>query len=197
MIPINLPGVKPNLYAIEPDGRIWSNYKHDYLIPSVDKDGYLKIALSGGDRNHKRYFRIATLVALIFLEPPSNSLKDPTINHIDGNILNNHYTNLEWIERGTNASIRFNRGEGSNNSSAKLTEDQVIEICELLVDTNLSYDEICAQYGIGKSTLSSIKNQRSWKNITSNYDFNCRVTTRNAQGQFESINTKFINTRGV
>lgn len=50
MVPILINGVKPNLYEIEEDGRIWSNYKHDYIIPSKDKDGYLKVNLSGGDR---------------------------------------------------------------------------------------------------------------------------------------------------
>ena len=192
MVPILIDGVKPNLYEIEEDGRIWSNYKHDYMTPSKDKDGYFKIKLSGGDRQHQKYFRIATLVAINYIGEPPENLKDPTINHIDGNIQNNHYTNLEWVERGYNSSIRKNTGQGSLNHEAKLNERQVKEICELLVNTNLSYQNICNQYNIKKSTLSNIKNQKTWKNITNQYDFSCRINIRNEKGQFENINTNFI-----
>ena len=171
MVPILIDGVKPNLYEIEEDGRIWSNYKHDYMTPSKDKDGYFKIKLSGGDRQHQKYFRIATLVAINYIGWPPENLKDPTINHIDGNIQNNHYTNLEWVERGYNSSIRKNTGQGSLNHEAKLNEQQVKEICELLVNTNLSYQNICDKYNIKKSTISNIKNQKTWKNITNQYDF--------------------------
>lgn len=192
MVPILIDGVKPNLYEIEEDGRIWSNYKHDYMTPSKDKDGYFKIKLSGGDRQHQKYFRIATLVAINYIGEPPENLKDPTINHIDGNIQNNHYTNLEWVERGYNSSIRKNTGQGSLNHEAKLNEQQVKEICELLINTNLSYQNICDQYNIKKSTISSIKNQKTWKNITNKYDFSCRVNVRNEKGQFENININFI-----
>ena len=114
MVPICLEGVKKDLYYIEEDGRIWSNYKKDYMRPKTDKNGYLNIALSGGSRDKRKYYRIATLVGLTFLGNPPLEMKDPTINHIDGNILNNHYSNLEWIERSTNSSIRKNKGQGEN-----------------------------------------------------------------------------------
>lgn len=191
MVPILLDGVKPNLYEIEEDGRIWSNYKKGYMSPAKDKDGYLKIALSGGSRNTKKYFRIATLVALAYIGEPPKTLKDPTINHIDGNILNNHYSNLEWVERGVNSSIRNNKGQGELNHEAKLTTKQVIEICELLVNTNLSYKEICSRFNITKSVISAIRNQRTWREVTSQYDFSCRINIRNEKGQFENINIKF------
>lgn len=191
MVPILLEGVKPGLYEIEEDGRIWSNYKKDYMCPAKDKDGYLKVTLSGGSRNSKKYFRIATLVALAYIGEPPKTLKDPTINHIDGNILNNHYSNLEWVERGVNSSIRNNKGQGELNHEAKLTIEQVVEICELLINTNLSYKEICDKFNITKSTISLIKNQKTWKEVTSQYDFSCRVNIRNEKGQFENINIKF------
>ena len=162
------------------------------MTPSKDKNGYFKIWLSGGDRELQKYFRIATLVAINYIGKPPKNLKDPTINHIDGNIQNNHYTNLEWIERGYNSSIRKNTGQGSLNHEAKLNEQQVKEICELLINTNLSYQSICDRYNIKKTTISNIKNQKTWKNITSQYDFSCRINIRNEKGQFENINTNFI-----
>lgn len=117
---------------------------------------------------------------------------DPTINHIDGNILNNHYTNLEWMERGKNSSIRKNRGEGSSNASAKLTEKQVVEICDLLINSDLSFSEIGKRYGVDKSTISIISRKKNWKKITSKYDFSCRKVIRNEKGQFQTINTNCL-----
>lgn len=191
MEPIQYKNVKEGLYLIDEEGNIYSNYKKGYLLPKKDKDGYLNINLSGGSRNSKCYVRIATLVAWTYLGAPPSTIKDPTINHKDGNILNNHYTNLEWMERGENSSIRTNKGQGTLNHEAKLTEAQVEEICNLLVNTDISYKKICEQFNITKSSISRIKTQKGWKSITSQYDFSCRQTVRNVLGQFENINIKF------
>ena len=189
MVPICLDGVKKDLYYIEEDGRIWSNYKKGYMRPKTDKNGYLNIALSGGSRDKRKYYRIATLVGLTFLGNPPLEMKDPTINHIDGNILNNHYSNLEWIERSTNSSIRRNKGQGENNHEAKLTAADVQKICELLINSNLTIKEISDIYKVGKSTIHKIKKKETWKTITSLYNFDCRAVIRNERGQFQSVNT--------
>ena len=189
MVPICLDGVKKDLYYIEEDGRIWSNYKKGYMRPKTDKNGYLNIALSGGSRDKRKYYRIATLVGLTFLGNPPFEMKDPTINHIDGNILNNHYSNLEWIERSTNSSIRKNKGQGENNHEAKLTAADVQKICELLINSNLTIKEISDIYKIHKSTIHKIKKKETWKTITSLYNFDCRAVIRNERGQFQSVNT--------
>ena len=109
----------------------------------------------------------------------------------DGNILNNNYKNLEWVERGYNSSIRNNKGAGENNHEAKLNKNQVKEICELLINTDMSFDEIATNYNISKSVISSIKRQVSWKTITTQYDFSCRINIRDELGRFKNINTKF------
>lgn len=189
MVPICLDGVKKDLYYIEEDGRIWSNYKKGYMRPKTDKNGYLNIALSGGSRDKRKYYRIATLVGLTFLGNPPLEMKDPTINHIDGNILNNHYSNLEWIERSTNSSIRKNKGQGENNHEAKLTAADVQKICELLINSNLTIKEISDIYKVHKSTIHKIKKKETWKTITSLYNFDCRAVIRNERGQFQSVNT--------
>lgn len=185
------PGVKPGLYTIDEFGNIYSFYKQGYMSPVTDKDGYLKLALSGGSRNNKCYVRIATLVAYHFIGAPPTNIKDPTINHIDGDILNNHYTNLEWVERGINSSIRNNKGEGETNHEAILTEKQVKEICDLLINTDLTYDQIAHKYGIEKSTVSNIKNKKTWKKIVKDYDFSCRQLIRE-NGRFKSINLNLL-----
>lgn len=191
MVPICYKNVKEGLYLIDEYGNIYSNYKKDFLIPREDKNGYLQIKLSGGSRENPCYVRIATLVAWHFLGPPSN-LKDPTINHIDSNIKNNYYKNLEWIERSKNSSIRKNKGQGSLNHEAKLNEQDVIEISNLLLYTNLSLNDIAKKYQVSKSTVYNIQTKKTWKHITKDYDFSCRKIIRNKEGRFKLINTNLI-----
>lgn len=68
------------------DGR-----KGKKLKPAQDKDGYLRVCLSRQGERHC-YF-VHRLVASAYISNPENK---PTVNHIDGNKLNNNYTNLEW-----------------------------------------------------------------------------------------------------
>lgn len=195
MIPLQIEGIKPNLYYIEKDGRIYSITKKDYLLPRIDKDGYLYVFLqkTNGGRDNKICKRIATLVILSFIGPPPSFMKDPTINHIDGNKINNYYTNLEWVERSINSSIRQHKGEGETNHQAILTEKNVKEICELLINTTLTYQEIGDKYSVSKSTISSLAQQKTWKNITKNYNFSCRKTIKDPlTGKYKVINTNIL-----
>lgn len=169
--PIIINGVKDGLYEVYEDGRIWSNYKNDFLVPKEDRDGYFEVMLSGGSRGKRKYIRVHTIVAKHFIgEPPSNML-DPTVNHIDNNPKNNIYTNLEWIERGKNSSIRKNKGVGEQNHEAILTESQVVSICDMLINTNLTLQKIADIFNVHKSTISNIKRKKNWKHITKQYDF--------------------------
>lgn len=181
------PEVKSNLYQIDEYGNIYSNYLKDFMNPSKDKDGYLKITLRGKEKPTITV-RVAKLVAYNYLSFPKE-LKDPTINHKDGNILNNHFSNLEWLERSKNASIRFHKGEGQSNSQSKLTEKEVIEICELLLTTQLTCQEIANIYSVTLSTIYNISKKKTWKSITNNYDFSCRLKIKDNSGKFMLINT--------
>ena len=187
LYPLNYMDVRPDLYEIDAFGNIWSHYKKGFLHPTKDKDGYYKIGLRTC-YSSPRTVRIATLVAWTFIGAPLG-LEDPTVNHIDGNALNNHYSNLEWIERRENSSIRNHRDQGSSNSQAKLNENQVREICQLLQNTNLSTKQIGEKYPISSSTIVSILHKRTWKSITTNYDFSGRKSIRDSNtGQFIIIN---------
>tara|TARA_Y100001938_G_C7985980_1_gene376903 strand:- start:372 stop:869 length:498 start_codon:yes stop_codon:yes gene_type:complete len=80
-------------YKISSQGRVWSNYKNDYLKQGKNTKGYPIVYLS---INHTKQKTIAVhrLVAQHFIDNPDNK---PQVNHIDGDKTNNDITNLEWM----------------------------------------------------------------------------------------------------
>lgn len=94
---IDYPG-----YQVSESGQVRSNKKGavKLLKPQLTPKGYLRITLN--KRGHKsRHKKIHRLVAYAFLgDPPSD--KQNHINHKDGDKLNNHYSNLEWVTAKTN-----------------------------------------------------------------------------------------------
>lgn len=176
--------VKP-LYLIDEYGNVYSKYKKGYLKPKKDKDGYLSLSLAGIDKTV--YVRVATLVAYNFIGKPPKNMKDPTIDHIDNNIVNNYFKNLRWMERGMNSSVRANKGVGEKNFEAKLTNQNLIEICELLVENKLTLKEIGEKYNVSKYTISNIKRKVNWKHITNKYVFPKVNIIRAKNGRFSKV----------
>lgn len=183
MVKINYKDIK-DIYKIDEYGNIYSEYKKGFLKPKKDKDGYLRVML----RTQKGSIEvgIATLVIYNFIGEPPTEIKDPTVDHIDGNIENNFYKNLRWLERSENSSIRKERARslGELNHEAKLNEQQVIEICQLLTDNKLSLQEIANIYKVHKSTISNIKRQVKWTHISKKYKFPRIEIKRDEKGRF-------------
>lgn len=47
-------------------------------------------------------YTIHKLTCLAFHGEPDSNLKNPTVDHVDGDISNNHYSNLEWVSQSEN-----------------------------------------------------------------------------------------------
>lgn len=159
------------------------------MKPSKDKDGYLRVTLRG--KKKMVYARISILVAYNFIGEPSKKIKDPTVDHIDGNILNNYYLNLRWLERSVNSSIRKKRGksEGELNHEAKLNEKQITLICELLMQNTHTLKGIANIFKVSESTINNIKRKKSWYSITCNYNFPVSKIKRDKKGRFYNANS--------
>ena len=84
---------------------------------SVDRYGYPCISLPTGG-NKKKHFTIHRLVAMAFLANPEDK---PEVNHKDGNKLNNHADNLEWVTMQENQRHAWGNGlkEGSRRMSSE------------------------------------------------------------------------------
>lgn len=118
----------------------------------------------------RKVFAVHRLVALCFVANPNNL---PEVNHIDGDKLNNHYSNLEWVTRGQNIKHAFDNNlrnaTGENNARCMANEDTVKEICTLL-ESGLSPAQI-RDLGYKYGLIRGIKRGKNWKHISKNYTF--------------------------
>ena len=167
---IDYKNIKKDSYLISVDGKIFSLLTNKILKQKEDKDGYKSISLQTNDGSRVTE-RIATLVLYTFIGKPPLGMKDPTVEHIDGNKTNNNYKNLKWLERGVNSSTRKIKPKGELNGQAILNEEKVLKICELLKENKMSQKEIANMFGVKESIITSIKTKKTWGYLTKDYIF--------------------------
>ena len=98
--------------SIRKNGRP-DNRKGKVLKPKVDSYGYEAVTLS---KNGKRKtYLVHRLVAMAFIDNP---LQKETVNHIDGNKLNNSLENLEWATQKEQRAHAIEMGLASKNINA-------------------------------------------------------------------------------
>lgn len=80
-------------YVVTDDGRIWSHKSNKWLSQSSNHKGYKRVDLSCEGK--KKGIYVHRLVAEAFLEPPVGDAI--TVDHIDGEKVNNNVSNLQWL----------------------------------------------------------------------------------------------------
>lgn len=99
-------------YGIDEFGNIFSFNNNRLLKPEITSKGYLRIGIRDAYGQRKN-IRIHRLVGWVFVPLPeefNGNYDIATIDHIDGNKLNNHHTNLEWVTREENTSRAWENG---------------------------------------------------------------------------------------
>lgn len=172
---ITYPGVHFNQeYRIDKKGNVWTPYRGWQIkSPQKIKKGYLRVALFTS--NGMKMFMIHRLVMEAF-NPCENSL-ELEVNHKDGNKENNSLENLEWCTGSFNVRHSLETGlktsaRGTQIAGHKLTEKEVLEICDLIQSGTDSLTSIGKQYGVSKYCISDIKRKKSWSWLTKDYNFN-------------------------
>ena len=94
-----------DVYKISENGEVVRVETGKTLKPSLAKNGYYVVAL--WHKNRGKSHHIHQLVAEAFLPNP-NGFK--TINHKDGNKLNNDISNLEWCSYSENNKHAYDKG---------------------------------------------------------------------------------------
>lgn len=150
-------------YQVSDDGRVRSLKSKEPLVmkPHPAGRGYETVCLcKNGNAKHAYIHR---LVAEIFLENPENK---PTVNHKDGNRLNNHVDNLEFMTYSENNQHAYDHeihDRGERHYRARLTETDVAYIKAQGKFT--TFQKIADQFGVSKATIRDILVGKTWKAV--------------------------------
>lgn len=149
----------PQLFVTE-DGVVL-RYGVREISQSVSTHGYAKVYTG---KPHNRMVFVHRLVALAWCDGYTEGLQ---VNHRDGNKLNNHASNLEWVTASGNnthahaAGLRGDAGRGERNPMARLSDRDVAEIRAHLKD-GAGCKRIANWYRVHPSTIYAIATGRSW-----------------------------------
>jgi hypothetical protein len=131
------------------------------LVPKL-MNGYYRV---GFGRNGKWVSQaLHRVVASAWVQNPNNK---PFVNHLDGDKLNCHAKNLEWVTIQENAIHAIKIGltpsqKGINNPGSLLNESQVLEV----FNSTLNQKLIGKLYNIEQATISNIKTGKTWSHLT-------------------------------
>lgn len=157
-------------FSISSFGRLMSHngrLKGSHILtPAIDILGYYMTNLRSAPVNRK--VRIHTLVAENFLINPHLSVRQ-TVNHIDGNKLNNRVDNLEWISAAENCAHAVRIGlydiKGSKHPAAKVNENEVLEMRSLSDNECVSARVLAISYGLSRRNVNDIVKRRLWNHV--------------------------------
>lgn len=170
-------GLKRHTYYCSADGEVYSMNSFRFLHPTNDASGYKCANLKAEGGGKKRY-GIAKVILATWKGMYPVDMEDPTVEHIDGDRQNNHISNLMWLTRSDNSKNRHFTVCGSDHKFAKLTEEQVIEICNILQYSKISVRRIAEMYHVSRYAVEDIVIGKNWKQISKDYDFKHRKLVR-------------------
>ena len=163
-----------DVYKISSHGRVKSmarivpfrgstrSLKEKIMKPQIER--YCKVLIQiNGKLKFKRIHRI---VANYFISNPENK---PEVNHIDGDKLNNHISNLEWCTSSENMKHAYRTkltvaSYGALNPMAILDDESVIVIRNRFKNGD-SVRDITNGYPVSIHCIRNIVNGRNWKHL--------------------------------
>lgn len=157
-----------NYFQISDLGRLRSKRTNKILSQTISKTGYYTHATKIGGRKGKSIcFKIHRLVCKAFHPNPENK---KSVNHKDGNKLNNHKDNVEWATQHENMTHAVSTGllvnpKGEENNKAKLSEKDVIQIRMEYETTKISQRALAKKYEVSRWTIQDIVTYTTWKHI--------------------------------
>jgi len=145
-------------YNVDKNGNVFSHINGIKLKPYLVGAGYYYVNLAGKSRPVHR------IVAEAFLP---DFLEKPQVNHIDGNKLNNHISNLEMVSAKENILHAYKTGlkvslKGENHTNSKLSAEDVT-IIKMLLRKGETGTSLARKFGVSQTTISYIKSGIAWK----------------------------------
>jgi len=157
-------------YFINEKGEVWSAFKRGLMSPQTDASHpYPWVLLRENGRSQPR--TVYYLMRLTWMLPApgkvGNKRGEWCVNHIDGNKLNSHITNLEWLTCENNIKHAWDTGLnrtaiGENAKNAMFASEQVRQI-RLSIINGVKTKKLASEYRCSVGVIKKIKNFSSWK----------------------------------
>lgn len=141
-------------YDVTECGDVINKHTGRKLKPQRNGKGYYRVGIG------KKLLFVHRLVAEKYVPNPENKEQ---VNHKDGNKLNNHASNLEWVTNQENRNHAIqNRLHtcGEDCSWSKLTKEQVKFIRE---HTELTSTELAKIFNVSSKNVRDIRSYNTWK----------------------------------
>jgi len=110
--------IKHTNFSIDIVGNVINNNTNKIMRPAINKGGYYEIPTKNKNGSRRKLL-IHREVAKLFCDNKNNL---PIVNHIDGNKLNNHASNLEWCTIQENTIHAYDIGLNSLAVKVKLID---------------------------------------------------------------------------
>ena len=182
------------MYQVSNRGRAKSFYfgKATILTQFSDKHGYKYVTLSKNGKHKQK--RLNRLVAEAFIPNPQ---KFSVVHHKDNNPANNDASNLEWTtsEGNKNYAVKDRRYKsGEDHPHAKLTEEQVLEICKVYIPRHPEFGQaaLARKFGVSKSTIRFIITGTNWKYTGTDEERKCTPNTAKKPKKLTEEQVRFI-----
>jgi hypothetical protein len=156
-------------YEISDEGRVKSHkYGREAILkPRISHDGYVWYSLCKHGRGFTK--RANRLVAEAFIPNPESK---STVNHIDGNKMNNSVDNLEWATREEQMRHAYDNGlkepvVGCMQGNHVLSEDEVREIRRVYKshDQKNGMRALARKYGVSESTIYKCAHRTTYSDV--------------------------------
>jgi len=151
----DIPGFEGR-YAVSVCGKVWShpkvsrgkmnplNNKGKWLKQYKGPSGHFRVCLQ------KKVYAVHRLVALTYIGLPLTDKN--TINHIDGNKENNHFSNLEWCNQSYNCAHAWKSGLLKAQNLTQWDQSIASEI-QKSYSNGHTVQDLAKKYNIGRSTV--------------------------------------------
>ena len=202
-VPLNYNGTILQRYSVSDYGRIY-DHKRSIFIPYNHQRGlywYANIHV-----NHSVNVSYAVHRAVLLSFKPIENFKSLQVNHINGNVQDNSLTNLEWVTPAQNTWHSIETGlrnqTGMNNGRAKYSDEDIHKICKM-IDEGYTNSDIASEFGYSvkynkderntfMSNLRLIRNGKSRRDISSQYNFMSGNIFRNYSTDFAHLVCNFL-----
>jgi hypothetical protein len=151
-------------YKVSNMGRI-KGIRIPFLNPTISNCGYAVVQLP--DMNSGYITR--SVHRAVYETFVGDIPEGMVINHIDGVKTNNCLNNLECITPAENTRHAYETGlafgkPGEDNSQAKLTAEQFLAVCQLLME-GATNQEISDLFGLHDRYVSLIRHKKRWTSL--------------------------------